>query len=187
MPQFTRFRRGRDTGSRFAPRLASSTSSGTSDGRSGIQTLAEIVAGATTVAVLDVGGAIPITFGVVDLAGTVTASQLRMVTAGAVTQSDVVGLVIPFRGSLAAISLRSNTNKTTGTAVFTPYVDGVVSSLALTWVDGTSKAYKAIPQSSAIFNAGAEVDIRVTTVGFAPTTADIQVTVFVVLNPQTAL
>jgi hypothetical protein len=45
-----------------------------------------------------------------------------------------------------------------------------------------------ISQSSAIFDAGAQIAVRVTTDGsFAPTTVDVQVILFIALNPTTVL
>jgi hypothetical protein len=178
----------------FAPRPSSAAAGGGglggigSGGSQGLQTLREIVAGATESAVTDVGGVIAVKFGVINLGASQSAALLYTDTPGSTIQANQVGLVVPFRGSLAAISFKASANKTAGTATFRPYVGGAASSLFVDWVTGADKGYKAIAQSSAIFEAGSEVDVRVTTDGsFTPTTVDVQITLFIVLNPTTTL
>src|SRR3990172_5718264 len=96
-----------------------------------------------------------------------------------------VPVLMPFRGSVAALVLEANAAKSAGTCSFTVAVDGVpVSDATLAWLTGDT-AYQAYTGASYGFSAGSELDVRITTDGsFAPITVDIEVTLYVIANPN---
>jgi hypothetical protein len=123
------------------------------------------------------GGILPIYFGHSNLPGTTTDTELYRIVPGSSVVASQIGLTVPFNGSIVAVVVDSSEAKTAGTAVFTSRA-AATNALAVTWSEGTS-AYAVANASTYPVLAGQEVDIRVTTVGFTPTTADVAVTVLV--------
>jgi len=171
----------------FHPRPAESSGGG-GGGGSRILTLDEVIASAGETASFDIGGMMTFTFGAVDLADSLSESKLYVATPGSSIQADQGGLVVPYRGSVAAISFKANTDKTAGTCTFRAYADDLATDMSVDWTTGLSSGYAVLPQGTAVFEAGTEVDVRATTDGsFLPTTVDVRVTLFIALNPTTTL
>ena len=121
-------------------------------------------------------GLIPIYFGYSNLTGTTTDTKLYRTIGGATVVAAQIGVVVPFNGSIVAISVVSNEARTAGAPVFTSRVAGT-NALSVTWSSGTSAYAVAGPSDHPVL-AGNEIDVRVTTSGFTPTTADVEVAVF---------
>ena len=97
----------------------------------------------------------------------------------------VVPVLVPYRGSIAALVLEANAAKSAGTCSFTVAISGVpVSDATLAWSSGDT-AYQAYTGASYGFSAGSELDVRITTdSSFAPITVDIEVTLYIIANPN---
>jgi len=100
---------------------------------------------------------------------------------------DVLGLAgnteytLPYDGSIVAISIASNAARTGGTLTVKPTVNGVEQTLAAT-LDATNTTYHYATQAkdAETFSAGDRLGVKITTdATWAPTTADIVVTVVI--------
>lgn len=104
----------------------------------------------------------------VDLADALTNDQM--------TRSvGVLGVTMAYPGSIVAIMVNSTEARTAGTATFEVFKNG--TGIGLTAVlDGTNTTKKVTTQAFATdtFVAGDVLDIRVTTSGWTPTTADVE-------------
>lgn len=180
--------RPRPPGPVFNPRPAEPSGGGGGGSGTSIPTLDEVIADSGETANTDIGGVISVTFGVIDLDVSQSAVKLYVMQPGATPSAEQGGLVIPYRGSIAAISFAANDSKSAGACDFRAYADGLATDMDIEWTDGLTKDYAVLPQGTAVFEAGTEVDVRVTTDGsFAPTTVDVRVTLFIALNPTNAL
>lgn len=94
---------------------------------------------------------------------------------GGTPQSTAAGYVVPFRGSIVAMTLWSTAAKSAGDATFKVYREGVATTATLSWTTGAAKRHQSFQLGQHVFNAGDALDVRFTTSGFTPTTADIEV------------
>ena len=90
-----------------------------------------------------------------------------------------IGVRMPYPGSVIGLSFESNAAKTAGTVVFTPYIAGVAQVGTLGWNASNSGAVQTFTPGLMVFNSGDSLDVRATTTSFAPTTADVDVLVYV--------
>lgn len=91
---------------------------------------------------------------------------------------------MPADGYIVGISVYSNAARTAGTLTVDATINGTVSGLTAT-LDGTNTQTKSTRQSNHAdkFTAGQRIGVKITTDGtWAPTTADIDVSVLVVFN-----
>lgn len=96
-------------------------------------------------------------------------------------QNAGTGYVMPYAGKIVAVSVLTNNARTAGACVVDPTIDGTVTGLNAT-LDGsnTTKHYATQSDTADTFTAGKVLGCKWSTVGgFAPTTADITVVVFV--------
>ena len=100
---------------------------------------------------------------------------------------DVLGLsgnteyTLPYAGSITGISISSNGARTAGTLTVDATVDGTVSGLQAV-LDATNTQYHSTTQgvNTDTFSAGNRLGVKITTsADWAPTTADIVVTVVI--------
>lgn len=166
-----------------------STGGGGTGGTSGsTRTLGESVEEGAQTEVSQALSIIPVEFGIVNVTASLSASRLYRMNPGSTSQANQVGVTMPYRGSVAAISFTSNAAKSAGTCSFTVYIDGAATTATATWTTGDTEGYANISSDIASFTAGQIVDVRVTTDGsMSPTTNDVIVTLFLLLNPQTVL
>lgn len=115
-------------------------------------------------------------FGFLNLAASVSALQGTRDVAGV---QSTISARMPYAGSIIGLGFESNAAKTAGTASFVPYVEGNAQQTSLVWSVANSGDVVTFPPGTYVFDAGDRVDPRVTTSGFAPTTADVLVTIFV--------
>lgn len=112
----------------------------------------------------------------VNLAASLTADQLeRAGTAQAIPMS------MPYSGSIVGLSIASNEARTAGDATAEVYVNGSATGFTVV-LDATDTTYATNTQVGLLdtFDVDDEIDVRITTDGsWAPTTADIEVTVWV--------
>lgn len=138
-----------------------------------------ITTGATPVAQQTVSlpkGILPIEFSLVDVGGTVTDSQLYRILGGSGGAIAVqLSYTVPFRGSIVAMSLAATTAKTAGTASFAAFRQGVDTGASLVWATSADSGFQGFQVGQYPFAAGDPLDIRVTTASFTPTTADVEV------------
>jgi len=119
-------------------------------------------------------GIVPYTFGLDNVAASLAASRLYRAFPGAAATFAQVGILPPFRGSIVGMQLHANTPKTGGTATLEAYVAGVASGALLAW-DNIQRQVSTFAEGLFIFEAEAEVDVRITTsAGFLPITVDLE-------------
>jgi hypothetical protein len=120
-------------------------------------------------------------FGYKNLAASQTDLEAQRVIADATPVGRQQGVIMPWDGQVQAFSWMANGSKTAGTCTFSVY-RGTTLIDSKTWADGTSSGYGTVPLRTAPeFSEGAELKVKVTTNGsFAPTTLDIEVTLFVI-------
>lgn len=129
------------------------------------------------------------TFSLVNVAASLPSSQMyRVLAASGVTQATQLSVVTAYRGSILALALSATENKTGGTATFQVFINGVaVSGATLTWVDSTSSNQVSFRAGTYPFSAGDKIDVRITTsAGFTPTTADVEVMLYLSQNPESS-
>lgn len=117
-------------------------------------------------------------FGEDNLAASLTDSQLYRQVQNVQTQTPVTAA---YNGELVGLSVASSEARTAGTATFEVFINGTGTGLT-TVLDATDTQYAFAVQvaGSDSFSAGDRLDVRVTTDGsWTPTTADVEVTIFV--------
>jgi hypothetical protein len=129
------------------------------------------------------GQLIPLVFGQTDLA--VSQTDVQLVAAIGETGQAVDGYTMPFPGDIVGVSWAFTTAPTAGTMTVGATVGGTedADTTASVVVDSTATAgYKRVGRGSAGFNAGDVVGAEISTNGsFAPITADVLVTVWVIV------
>lgn len=96
-----------------------------------------------------------------------------------------VPIIAPFRGSIVALVLRANANKTAGTATAFAYIESEATAATLTWASATNKTNDAWSEGTIPFAAGEELDVRMTTdSSFTPTTVDVELLLYVTFLPS---
>lgn len=126
------------------------------------------------------GQMIPLHFSQTDLAVSQTDVQLG-------TGDDAgtaAGYVMPFAGEIIAISYLLSTNKTAGVMTVGPTINGTESaSLTQTVANATSSGTEKTRRGSVPFAVGSSIGAELTTdASFLPITADLVVTVWVILS-----
>ncbi len=123
------------------------------------------------------GGLVTEAFSLQDVANGLSQSKLYRIIGGS---AGVIAAQIPirpvFRGAVVGITLQSSTAISTGSASIQVFVAGS-ASLALLWGAGTYGITTAAPGVHPVA-PGDDIDVRITTSGFSPTTADIEVIVY---------
>jgi hypothetical protein len=117
-------------------------------------------------------------FGEDNLAASLTNSQLYRVVQGVQSQIPVVA---SHAGAVIGLSVASSEARTAGTATFEVYLDGVATGLqAVLDATDTQYAYAVQGGTADPYDAGAQLDVRVTTDGsWTPTTADVEAAIIV--------
>lgn len=125
-------------------------------------------------------------FGEDNLAASLTDSQLYRTIQGVQLQ---IPTVTTHAGSIIGISVASSEARTAGTATFEVFKNGIGTGLT-TVLDATDTQYAFGVQAEGVdtFAAGDRIDVRVTTDGsWAPTTADVEVSVTIGTTPGSAV
>jgi len=133
-----------------------------------------------------------IPFSISQLGASQTAIALKM-NANAATSGalNVLGLPMPFAGSIVAVSISMTANKTAGVLSITPTINTTAitnpSALTAAVVANTTKTMYAVADAysgaSARFKAGDIIGCKLTSDGsYAPTTNDVYVEVWVMLE-----
>ena len=114
------------------------------------------------------GAVIPYSFGVLNLAASLTNSQLYRSIPGSTATMAQIGAPAIYRGSIVGLSCRGNGSVPAGQAAFSGWIAGAATGASIGWVSGTG-IYASFVAGAYPFNAGQELDVRVTTDGaFAP-------------------
>lgn len=131
----------------------------------------------------DVGSIVDTSFGLANVSASLTNSKLYRTIAGATVVAAQMPMVTAYRGSVIAMSLSASENKTAGSAVFTAFVNDVATEASITWVDGTAKNQTSFRAGKYPFAVGDSIDVRVTTTsGYTPTTADVEILLYISQN-----
>jgi hypothetical protein len=112
----------------------------------------------------------------IDVPANQTAVALNLL--GSTTNSEIV---MPFAGSVVGISVASNAPRTNGTLTVEARINGAATGLTAV-LDGTNTQYHSAVQAkdADTFAAGARLNVTFTTTApWAPTTADVVVTLIV--------
>ena len=133
-----------------------------------------------------VNGAAPIRVGSVnfydeDVAASQSAAVWGMTPGANVGGTTCLGVVVPWAGSVIGISVHSNAACTSGTLTADATINGTATGLqaALDKTTHTVTMYNSQAIDADSFSAGDVVGVKVTTTSvWAPTTADVEVTVF---------
>lgn len=131
------------------------------------------------------GGIFPIEFSFVNLTGTGGPTQMQRVLAlsGGTPQSTAISFTAPFKGFIVALTLASTAAKSAGSATFNVYREAAaVTNCKLTWATNADSAIQTFQLGQFPFSAGDSLDVRFTTSSFTPTTADVEV--FLYLQQQ---
>lgn len=91
-----------------------------------------------------------------------------------------IPVVLPFRGSIVAITLSADANKSAGTATFNVRKNGtVIAGCSLTWSTGVQRQVTRFSKGTHGFVRDDYIDVVFTTNGtYAPTTTVVEVTVW---------
>lgn len=123
-------------------------------------------------------------FSIQNLGANVSATKLYRPVANA---SSVVGsqlsVPLPARGSVVGLTVSSSATLTGGTATFTIHINDSSTS-GVEWSTGTT-TFEAFSPEQYPFSQGDILDCKVTTANFSPTSADVEVTVYVVFTAET--
>lgn len=128
---------------------------------------------------------INIPFGVweqVDVPASQTSVTLPLLGTSTLGSSINTELTVPFDGNVVGISVASNAARTAGTLTVVPVINGTASTSLSAVLDGTNTTYDASMQrhEKDPFRAAQALGVEITTdSSWAPTTADIVVTLFV--------
>lgn len=123
------------------------------------------------------GQLLAVTFTAADVAASQTNAGLALATGGD-------GYAMPFEFEVVAVSVHSNAARTAGTLAVEAMIDTSATGLIAT-LDATNTInhQATLTRGSKVGAAGATVKARITTAaGWTPTTADITVTVFVLVH-----
>lgn len=92
--------------------------------------------------------------------------------------------IMPWRGSIVGIAVRSNADYTGGTLTFRPTINGTANTTLTAVLDDTNQqAYSRKDARSINFAAGDRLGVDWTKSGtVAPTTTDVVITLFVLLE-----
>ena len=109
------------------------------------------------------------------------AASLSAVALNIQGSSDNTEYVMPYAGSIIGISIAANAARSAGTLTVDATIDGSVTGLqAILNASNTQYHYGTQAKDSDAFTAGQRVGVKITTdASWAPTTADIVVTIFV--------
>lgn len=135
------------------------------------------------------GQLVPLTFMQADVAvsqsnATLTVAEVRDVAATTDDQNASEGYVIPWEFEVVGVSVRASAARTAGTLTAEATVDGSGTGLSAALNATTTQSSKSTqPRGSDVGSAGGRVGARLTTDGsWAPITADINVTVWVLVH-----
>jgi len=115
----------------------------------------------------------PFSFGFADLVADVQGT--REVAGNQVA----LGVQMPYPGSVVAVGFRSSAAKTAGTVSFTVWIAGQASDAIAVWDTISLGDVARFTPGLIVFEAGDELYPYATLDGFAPTTADVEVIVYV--------
>lgn len=124
-------------------------------------------------------GVIPIRFSIGNLQGTATEQMFRVIAVdGSSAQGAAIGVPLISRGSIVAMTCASDVTRTSGAARFQSSISGSASAV-LEWDTGTFEQ-ETFDSGTYPFAIGDLLTMNVTTQGFAPTGANVEVVVYVV-------
>jgi hypothetical protein len=98
----------------------------------------------------DTAGIVAFDFGITNVAANQSAVALRRPRREARSKTDVIGVVVPYRGALAGVSFKANGTKTAGTCALTVYINGIASALSVGWDTATDKGFAVVSQNLAV-------------------------------------
>ena len=117
--------------------------------------------------------AVPYTFAFENLAASVQGTRPIGTT------SATIGARMPYAGTVTAITYTSNTELTAGSVLFTVYINSVASQATATWSSLNTGAVVTFNPGQVVFDAEALIYPYATLSAFTPTTADVEVTIYV--------
>jgi hypothetical protein len=123
-----------------------------------------------------------------DVSGTQSAvalatSEVRDSAAAASDQNAAVGYCLPFGYDIVAISVTSSAARTAGTLTVDATIGGTVTGLqAVLNGTTTNNGYGTASRGTYVGAAGDKVGVKITTASWTPTTADIAVTVWCIVQ-----
>lgn len=125
------------------------------------------------------GQLVPLTFS----QGAVADAQSAVAMTYADGIADVAEYVMPFDYEIIAITVVSNEARTAGTVTVDATIDGTVTGLTAV-LDGTNTFRKSTKQGrgSDVGSAGSRVGAKLTSASWTPVTADVIVTVWVIVH-----
>ena len=95
--------------------------------------------------------------------------------------------IMPYRGSILALSLTADDTKDDGSCVFTVRKNGTATEAKLTWSDATQRQTQPFLKGDYPFVRDDYIDVVFTTSsGYSPATTNVEVTVYVALDQQEA-
>lgn len=135
--------------------------------------------------IISKGQLVPLVFSQADVAASQTDVQLSIASVdnAADDQSAVVGYVMPFDGSIVAISLNTTAAATAGQMTAGPTIGGTEQTALTQTVTTATSARAATGRNNIPFVAGNEIGAEITTnSGWDATGADLVVIVWVLLH-----
>lgn len=112
-------------------------------------------------------------WGISNLAAAVTNSQLFFDVAGVAQIAAGSRIKMPYAGTAKGMCVSGSAARTAGTATFQIFLNGAdIGASSDAVIDATNTQFVCSTGGTGTFVAGDILDIRVTTVGFAPTTAE---------------
>lgn len=97
------------------------------------------------------------------VAASVSAVQGWRAITGATQVLAQVGYVMPYSGSILALTYVADAAKTAGQATFIPYIAGSAQVGTAVWTVNNSSGSATWPAGTYVFDAGDVVDVRITT------------------------
>lgn len=129
------------------------------------------------------GQLVPLVFMQDAVAASQTDIQLPIVEVASAASNAVDGYVMPFEGEVVAVSARLSAAATAGTLTVGATVDGTEAAASAVAVTTSQSGRTLIPRGVVTFQAGAVLGAEITTAaGWDATTADLAVTVWVLLH-----
>ena len=127
-------------------------------------------------------GVVAHSFGLFDLAASVTAVQAFRTISGSATTLAQIGVIMPYSGSILGLSYVADSVKTAGSATFTPYVAGTAQTGTLPWSTNNASGIQTWTAGTYVFAAADLVDVRVTTDSSFAGTPSVELTLYVTFD-----
>jgi hypothetical protein len=127
-------------------------------------------------------GVIPLVFGYNDIPSALTASRCYRQMPGSVATFVQQGMWLPYAGQIMGMMLGASAPLVSGYVAAEAYVGGYATGAILRWAS-SNHATLQLPPTAYSFAADTEIDVRLTSSGFSPTTADVEVILIVSFVP----